>query len=234
VSANRQLIVNADDFGQSPGINRGVIRAHEQGIVTSASLMVRWPAAAEAAEYARERPQLSMGLHVDLAEWAYRSGEWRAIYQRAAPADAAEVSAEFDAQLELFRILVGREPTHLDSHQHAHMDEQVRPLALERAERLRIPLRGLDRRIRYVGAFYGQLHDGRPHPSGITVCGLIETIRALPQGVTELACHPAATVDFRSMYSRERVQELESLCDPRVRARIAEANVRLVSFDAFA
>ena len=45
--AQRYLIVNADDFGQSPGINRGVIEAHENGIVTSASLMVRWPAAAE-------------------------------------------------------------------------------------------------------------------------------------------------------------------------------------------
>ena len=46
-------IVNADDFGQSPGITRGVIAAHERGIVTSASLMVRWPSANEAAAYAR-------------------------------------------------------------------------------------------------------------------------------------------------------------------------------------
>jgi len=45
----RYLIVNADDFGQSQGVNRGVIAAHEHGIVTSASLMVRWPAAIEAA-----------------------------------------------------------------------------------------------------------------------------------------------------------------------------------------
>ena len=49
----RRLIVNADDFGQSAGINEGIIRCHERGIVTSASLMVRWPHAAAAAEYAR-------------------------------------------------------------------------------------------------------------------------------------------------------------------------------------
>src|SRR4051794_16830036 len=48
---DRYVIVNADDFGQSRGINRGIILAHEQGIVTSASLMVRWAAAAEAAAY---------------------------------------------------------------------------------------------------------------------------------------------------------------------------------------
>ena len=68
----RSLIVNADDFGQSTAINRGIIRAYEQGVVTSASLMVLWPAAKEAANYARLHPSLSVGLHVDLAEWSYR------------------------------------------------------------------------------------------------------------------------------------------------------------------
>ena len=54
--ATRFLIVNADDFGQSSGINRGIITAHEKGIVTSASLMVRWPAAVEAADAERDQP----------------------------------------------------------------------------------------------------------------------------------------------------------------------------------
>ena len=60
--AERVLIVNADDFGRSPGVNRGVIRGHEQGIVTSATLMVRWPAAAEAAADARDTGR-SVGRH---------------------------------------------------------------------------------------------------------------------------------------------------------------------------
>ena len=55
MSVDRILIVNADDFGQSPGVNAGVIEAHERGIVTSASMMVCWPAAAGAADYARAR-----------------------------------------------------------------------------------------------------------------------------------------------------------------------------------
>jgi predicted glycoside hydrolase/deacetylase ChbG (UPF0249 family) len=69
MSAAKYLIVNADDFGQSPGINRGIIEAHEQGIVTSASLMTRWLAAGEAALYAKQFPKLSVGLHLDLGEW---------------------------------------------------------------------------------------------------------------------------------------------------------------------
>ena len=62
---DRYLIVNADDFGQSDGVNRGIVRAHEGGIVTSASLMVRWPAAEEAAACARTHLRLSVGLHLD-------------------------------------------------------------------------------------------------------------------------------------------------------------------------
>jgi predicted glycoside hydrolase/deacetylase ChbG (UPF0249 family) len=63
----RILIVNADDFGLSGGVNRGVARAHDEGIVTSTSAMVRRDAIDEAAQLARERPKLSVGLHVDLS-----------------------------------------------------------------------------------------------------------------------------------------------------------------------
>ena len=93
----RSLIVNADDFGQSPGIVAGVRRAHEEGVVTSASLMVRWPAAAAAADYARSRPGLSVGLHFDLGEWRYDDGEWPARYEVASRDDATAVREELDA-----------------------------------------------------------------------------------------------------------------------------------------
>ena len=75
----RILIVNADDFGRSDAINRGVIRCHEDGIVTSASLMVRWPEAEGASVYARGS-SLSVVLHLDLGEWVYREGEWLSVY----------------------------------------------------------------------------------------------------------------------------------------------------------
>ena len=81
MAAKRYLIVNADDFGQSHGVNRGIIEAHERGIVTSASLMVRWPAATEAAAYSRQHPHLSLGLHVDFGEWACRGGHWVPLYE---------------------------------------------------------------------------------------------------------------------------------------------------------
>src|ERR671917_44151 len=99
----RYLIVNADDFGRSPGVNRGIAEAHERGIVTSASLMVRWPAAAEAAAYGREHPNLGLGLHLDLGEWAYHDGNWVPVYGVVPADDAAAVAEEVARQLAVFR-----------------------------------------------------------------------------------------------------------------------------------
>ncbi len=65
-SAPRRLIVNADDFGRSAAINQAVIRAHREGILTTASLMVNEPAFEEAVTLARQNPRLGVGLHLTL------------------------------------------------------------------------------------------------------------------------------------------------------------------------
>jgi len=64
--ASRRLIVNADDFGRSPSINEAVIRAHREGILTTASLMVNETPCAEAVELAKQNPNLGVGLHLTL------------------------------------------------------------------------------------------------------------------------------------------------------------------------
>src|SRR5262245_41603867 len=138
---SRRVIVNADDFGLSDGVNRGIIRAHEAGILTSASLMVRWPAARAAADYARTHFRLSVGLHVDLAEWICRNGEWKPKYQVVPPDDAEAVDVEVRRQLESFRHLLGKHPTHIDSHQHVHRNEPIRSILTETARELGVPLR---------------------------------------------------------------------------------------------
>jgi predicted glycoside hydrolase/deacetylase ChbG (UPF0249 family) len=66
----RYLTVNADDFGFTRGVNCGILEAHDRGIVTSASLMVERPAATEAADEARERPRLGVGLHAEVGRWS--------------------------------------------------------------------------------------------------------------------------------------------------------------------
>ncbi|MDQ3102668.1 MAG: ChbG/HpnK family deacetylase [Actinomycetota bacterium] len=227
--SERILVVNADDFGRSPGVNSGIIRAHEEGIVTSATLMVRWPAAEDAAAYAR-RGELSVGLHVDLGEWAYREGEWQQLYEVIESESAEAIAAELQGQLERFERLVGRQPTHLDSHQHVHRKEPARTALLRSADQLKVPVRHLTPGIAYSGAFYGQDSIGEPMAEAISVSALIAVIEDLPAGVTELGCHPASADDHDTMYRRERLRELETLCDPRVRAALDRAGVTLRSF----
>lgn len=228
--SERILVVNADDFGRSAGVNAGIVDTHERGIVTSTSLMVRWPAAVEAAEYARRTATLAVGLHVDLGEWRYADGEWTPRYEVVAGDDADAVRAEAIAQLEQFERLCGRPPTHIDSHQHVHREEPLHGVLLATAERLRVPLRHFAHGIAYEGSFYGQDGHGVDYPEAVTVEALIGLIERLSAGVTELCCHPAAADDHETTYAALRLAETKALCDPRVREAILREGVALRSF----
>jgi predicted glycoside hydrolase/deacetylase ChbG (UPF0249 family) len=229
-TSKKRLIVNADDFGQSRGVNRGIIEAHEHGIVTSASLMVRWPAAAEAVAYARGNPKLSLGIHIDLGEWAFKGGTWAPVYEVVPPDDAEAIRKEVAGQLATFRRLTGGDPSHVDSHQHVHRREPMRAVILEFAHKLAVPLRHRHDHIRYCGDFYGQTEDGSAIAGRITIDGLIQIVAGLRSGCTELACHPGFAGDLDTMYRDERAQEVKVLCDPRVRTALDNMGVELCSF----
>lgn len=228
--AQRYLIVNADDFGLSEGVNRGIIHAHEQGIVTSTSLMVRWPAAAEVAHYASRHPRLSIGLHLDLAEWVYRDDQWAPRYEVVPADDEGAVTAEVARQLEAFRRLLGKDPTHVDSHQHVHRNEPVCAVVSQLAQKLRVPLRSFTPEVQYCGDFYGQTGEGDPYPEGISLQGLLKSIQSLPAGLSELGCHPGEDEFLDSVYRMERMQEVAVLCHPKVRAALESGDVVLCSF----
>lgn len=227
---DRFLIVNADDFGQTAGVNRGIIEARERGIVTSASLMVRHPSAVAAAEYARAHPEFSVGLHFELTEWRYGGVGWKLAYELVDASDARAVRAELERQLAHFRELLGRAPTHLDSHQHVHLREPARPILEGIAARLRVPLRGLSPTPTYYGSFYGQADTGAPCPQEIASSHLIAMIQALPAGWAELGCHPGYAEGLDSVYLLEREAELHALCSREVREELARQGVRLRSF----
>ena len=226
----RRLIVNADDFGQTPGINEGIIQCHERGIVTSASLMVRWPAARPAAAYARANAGLSVGLHLDLGEWICRNDEWTELYSVVLDEEPDTLSAETARQLEAFRGLMNADPTHIDSHQHVHRSAPFDAIVDELGTTMGVPVRRRSDAIQYVGGFYGQGRDGASLRGAISVEHLVEILRALPDGTTELGCHPGLRHDAPGMYVAEREQEVSVLCDPRVRAAIAAEGIELISF----
>jgi predicted glycoside hydrolase/deacetylase ChbG (UPF0249 family) len=230
MASQKYLIVTADDFGQSAGLTRGIIEGHEHGIVTSASLMVRWPSARGAAIYARAHPRFAVGLHLDFGEQRFHNGEWIWLYRHLSSFAVADIRRETLHQLQLFREIVGREPTHLDSHQHSHLKEPLKSIAIELAGELNIPLRHFTPTVRYCGSFYGQSNEGQPEHERIQVEYLIQIIRSLPPGITELGCHPGYIEDADTMYQEERLVELHTLCDPKVRLSLAECDVQIGSF----
>ena len=218
-SQARFLVVNADDLGLSAAVNAGVFEAHERGVVTSASLMVRQGAAEEAAEAFSGYPSLAVGLHLDLGGWDYERGETVVL---------SGVEEECRNQLDRFQSLTGRNPTHLDSHKHSHESERLAPPAERLAAELGVPLR--NRQIRYEGRFYGRDAAGAPDPAAISPARLVELIRELPPGWTEIGCHPAAGPVPASSYDSERQLELQTLCDPAVRSALDACGVRPRSF----
>jgi len=221
--SERVLIVNADDFGASEGINRGIVEAHTGGIVTSTSLMVTGSVVAGAVALARAHPELGIGLHLDLdGEQADPDLD---------PSDTAAVRAELARQLEVFGELMGRPPTHVDSHHHIHRRPEIEPIARELVAPLGIPLRE-DGRVTFVGGFYGQWEWQVTDLHHVSPEFLIWILRnEVGEGWTEVSCHPGyVSDDFTSVYLTEREAELQTLTDPSVRAEIEAAGIRLASY----
>jgi chitin disaccharide deacetylase len=229
VAALKFVVVNADDFGISRGVNRGIVEAHEGGIVTSVSLMVDRPAAAEAADYARGRPELGIGLHVELDRWRVAKLPRRGASFSAEPVKR-HASEALQRQLERFGSLVGRSPSHLDSHQHRHTQPLVRPVFEHVAHELGVPLRRVDPRVRFCGDFYGHDARGRPEPEAITPEALVQVLERIEEGVTELCCHPGYADRLDEWYEAEREQEVRTLCDARVREAVRRLGLSLRTF----
>jgi predicted glycoside hydrolase/deacetylase ChbG (UPF0249 family) len=216
------LVVNADDFGASTGINRGIVEGHVRGIVTSASLMVTGRAVGEAVSLSGEHPTLSVGLHWDV--WGEDEREFDIR-------DHGAVRDEFRRQVDEFHRRLGRLPTHIDSHRHAHREEHLRPMFRELVHSLGVPLRE-DGSVRFVGGFYAQWEWMKTNLEYVSVPFLEHLLdEEVRPGWTELSCHPGyVSADFTSVYLHEREAELRTLTDPRIPAAIARLGIRLASY----
>lgn len=245
----RALIVNADDFGLTAGVSRGILHAYRHGIVTSTTLLVT-RALAPATMEELGGSGLGVGLHVNLTLGAPVSapgripslvdGEGRFVRGARAVAEgvkADEARIEIGEQIDAFRRIMGRFPTHLDSHHHVGRHEPLLELMCFFARALKVPMRAPDLSVRQAARQAGvQTPDHFMGESGPDPYWsperLLQHLQALPEGTSEFMTHPGYYDDelAYSRYGRQREIELRGLTDPAARETVVREGIRLITF----
>jgi predicted glycoside hydrolase/deacetylase ChbG (UPF0249 family) len=286
----KNLIVNADDLGWTDGVNRGIVEAFRNGIVTSTSLLANGAAFAAAVATAKSAHGLGLGVHLNLSDGApvadretvtsllndeglFAGGPESLLLRRARRGlPLNEVEAEWDAQIQKVRD-AGIAPTHLDGHKHVHMLPGLFEIALRLAKRHNI---GAIRVSLEASSLRAALSTGDNQRSGVVMkqgvqarglkllardareqaeragiatadyfCGIAQTgeltlegvtqfLKSLPEGTTELMCHPgyadAALQKTATRLQDSRQTELEILTDTGVRNLVASQGIRLIDY----
>lgn len=250
MSPSKLLIVNADDFGFTSDVNEGIVEAYRHGILTATTLMATGAAFEHAVQLARENPGLDVGCHLVLTGGVsllpFRRALPTTIPQLALAVALGRVRIYDELAGQVQRILeAGIVPTHIDAHKHVHMLPPVMEAMARIAERFRIrwvrrplgipvagPCLGLllaRRGCRMTDYFTGFRLTGR-----LDTQALVNLIRRLPEGVTELMCHPGyARAELRTARTRlkaSRELELEALKAHETRQAIQDSGARLVNY----
>lgn len=249
----KRLIVNADDLGRAHGVNVGVLRAHREGIVTAATLMANAYGAAEAGLLARQAPSLDVGAHLTLT-YGRPLADARLVPSLVEPdgafprrpdafrgtgrARGNEALVEYRAQYLRVAEVIGRAPSHLDTHHWLHdepaLEWAIAALAGETGAAVR-PHDGAQRdRLRAAGVRtvdgYRREFQHEGHVDVATLEGILATIA---DGIAELGCHPGeadAELAETSSYAAPRPAELATLTDARVRAAVARHGIVLSTY----
>lgn len=153
---DRKLIVNADDFGRSPGVSKGIREAHLKGIVTSSTVMINQPEIETHLAEVLPCHGLGIGLHLvftagrpvlppdavpDLLDTHGQFLEQHTLWAQAETVPADQLHAELSAQIMRFENIVGRLPDHVDCHHFVHLYPTFFEVYADLAEQFRLPVR---------------------------------------------------------------------------------------------
>jgi chitin disaccharide deacetylase len=233
-------------------VSRGILETHRTGIVTSTTVIVTRPID-EALIEALQGSALGVGLHLNLTLGAPVSDPRRVpslvdgqgIFRRdpaevISHASKDEARIELGTQIDAFRQLMGRFPTHLDTHHHVGQEPPILDLVLDFARAIKVPVRSQDTAVRTAARrlklrtpdhFIGE---AGPEPCW-TMARVLAELAALPEGVTEFMTHPGHYDEdlSYSRYGRQRETEVGGLTDPRARELIEREGIRLTHFGNF-
>jgi predicted glycoside hydrolase/deacetylase ChbG (UPF0249 family) len=211
----KYLVVNADDFGYSYSVNKGIIEGHTHGIITSTTVLVDAIAAHEAAALS-EHPNLSVGLHFS-------------------PIADKDLESEFKRQLELFESITGRKPESIDTHKFLPSDkESVEQILRAYSEEYGIPVRRVGK-VKFIRSFFGMHADGAGtiDETKVTVDGFKHAVDEATDAVNEIMTHVGYCDDYllsKSSYNTAREKELQSILDPSIRSYIESKGLALVNW----
>lgn len=250
-----KLIVNADDFGYSKGVNHGIIDSFNDGIVTAATLLTTMPGSQHAYQLAKEHPTLDIGIHltIDLGrptlpveqvpQLIQANGEFKPydFWAEATSVPSEEIYAEWKNQIET-AIQHGVQPSHFDSHHHLHMLPLVFPIFTQLAHEYGVGVRfhpawGWDAtEIAVAEASLGELKRADFFSSDFyeerVATNFFESL-PITDETWEIMCHPAyldPELLKRTSYLNERITEVEVLNSPETKAEIARLGIELISF----
>jgi predicted glycoside hydrolase/deacetylase ChbG (UPF0249 family) len=242
----RRLIVNADDFGLTRGVSEGILAAHRHGIVTSTTVLVTRPIDRDLIDRL-VASGIGIGLHVNLTLGTPLTGapslrgpdgrfvrDPRTAATRGRP---AEIEREVAAQIEAFARLLGRRPTHLDTHHHVGLHAPVGGIVLASARALGIPVRSQTAAARAAARGAGLLTpdhflgESGPDPYW-TPARTPALLRRLSAGCSEFMTHPGYFDDelAGSRYGRQRETEMVGVGSPPARAAVGALGIRLIDF----
>lgn len=227
----KKLIVNADDFGLSPGVNEGIIESYLNGILSSTTLMVNQPYVEHAVKLYKNHSDLGLGIHLtfDKGKALYGSssltdseGNFKKFSLLLKTAKKEDFINEIEAQILKFEKLCGKMPTHMDSHHHIHIkiDEAFEATKFI-SEKYNLKYR---KNSELIGEFY---------ENNVTLNNFYSLINAKDTDTVEFMCHPAFVDNpllETSSYTYKREEELKILTDDNVKSFIKDRYI-LVSYD---
>lgn len=241
----KYLIINADDFGIAPGVNRGILELHEIGVVTSTSIIVNLPGFNDAIKRLTNVTKLGIGLHFNLSHGSPISpanvvpslvdGDGNLCRaSKESSWSENDVMIELNAQME--RLLSsGIFPSHIDSH--GFIQDKIvvcRPIVLL-AKRMNIPMRitGWEPALNMpmplgVNNFYANTYF---EDSGKRL--LLNNLCSVPKGISELICHPGYVDKYLENvcdWTNVREIELKVLSDPEILATIRKQQIKLINY----
>lgn len=236
------LIVNADDFGWTEGVNKGIIQAHKEGIVTSTTVMMNMPFAYESVEYSKLYPNLGFGVHLVLTDGKplgknYRTltgkdGSFKTDFIKNPCFDPKEVQEEWVLQIEAF-LRMGIRPTHFDSHMHVHRSKELENVVAFLQKTYNLPVRNIFK-YRRKDIFKHAGFNKEFYNLNVTKDVIKKAIRNLKgDGVLELMCHPAYNcekLNSKSPYNSKREEELQVLCDKELKHALEINKVQLINY----